>query len=82
MRSRNLFWSLHCELVKRCYQPVGLPGVVSVWSHSSGLRIETSRRPGALLRIFLSDGGFLPHASIHSMDDVKSVLDEAESQAR
>jgi hypothetical protein len=81
MRTRNLFWSLHCELVTRYYQPVGLPGVVSVWSHSSALRIETSRRSGALLRIILPDGRFLAHASIRSMEDVKSVLDAAERQA-
>ncbi len=81
MTKSKWFWAVHCELVRRRYEPAAYPGVLSKWEHRSGLRVEFSRRGPANLKIIFPDGSQRTHTNV-SLELALHLLDDAEKKVQ
>jgi hypothetical protein len=41
---RENFWKINCELIRRGFSPVSIPGIVSRWQNQQGIAVIHSRR--------------------------------------
>lgn len=78
MKKSNLFWGVHCELVRRKYNPVSV-GVFVRWKSNSGLVVEFSRR-NTDIRFIYPNGSERLYSRVRP-EQIIELLNAAEEKA-